>query len=376
MFPLLVCAQTVAPPSLPPLPPLVAYSPPPPPAQHLCRLLTSNLEYRGRPHSCVYTATGANLTWGNLSLASFEPFGLRLHVAPCTSEVLVYVRVPGATHFKLYRKYPMGERTMRRHPMPDITANTTDGLATLEIEMALTGQITDGNFVVSLGACVGAAPCDGLITGLRGILPRPMLQVLSGDFSRYWAAYCPEQLSPPPPPAPHSAPAFCAGLVPTYSGANAACVDALAGATLSWPEVKVGPAAHPSAFDFGMRLEVLACASTPQLFVSFKYNLSSAQQPFLAYRQYPLLPAPMRRLPVHDVTYQTPDGLAIMELLIEITGGGDALNVSVAIGAFLQRDRTTIDSQIPFFGAALPATLIHMSALLRPMCDEPPSTGS
>jgi hypothetical protein len=169
------------------------------------------------------------------------------------------------------------------------------------------------------------------------------------------------QLSPPPPPGAEDPPFFCGALATSYSGSDSTCVDTYDGANLMWPDFKVGPASHPDAFNFGVMLGVDVCRDDPQLLVSLKYHVGPTHH-YLPFHYYPLTEASNRRHPVMDITYGSPGpSQATMELLINITGSLDKLNVGVAFGAFKTNNPSCIDHCIPVIGAALPAPLIMLA---------------
>jgi len=349
-----------SPPPSPP-PPVTASPPPPPPALPLCNLLKQNVDATGMYSSCRYTSndTGANLTWPNVTIGDFN-FGMRLHVQPCDNTMTVYLKQHVSSgQFLKYRTYQFGDR-LKRHPAVDITATTDKGKsAFLEIEVALGGEPVDGNLVLSLGAFVSAGVYDGLISGYKGLLPRTMIQVLNGDFTKYLKTHCAARLPPPPPPDYRIAPFFCGVLAPAYAPGGSSCADTFSGAQLSWPSVTIGNG-HPKYMNFGFQLALDACGTgEPTIALFFKYDAESTTSRYALFHSYPLSQS-YKRHPVIDVTYSSTYGTAYLEVLVNITGDPDALlTIDLAFGAFV--NASVIDAQIPGLGADLPQNLITMN---------------
>ena len=136
------------------------------PQPTFCDLLSRSQFNSG---TCVPFSQGATLTWPSIAIGNVFNFGLRMSVRPCASpdaSVQVSLRDNVSSPIVRYqnlRRYDWG--TGRKRTPTMITGMTPDGIATIEVELSLTGELSATRLELKIGAFVNSSHYDSKIAG-------------------------------------------------------------------------------------------------------------------------------------------------------------------------------------------------------------------
>ena len=152
----------VCPTALLPAPPPPAAPPPP---VGVCSVLSSSESNGGE---CIQWSQGGTFTWPSIAIGSVFHFGLRLTVNPCASpdasvQVSLRDNASWTTPYQPLRSYDWG--TGRKRTPTMITGMTPDGIATIEVELSLTGELSATRLELKIGAFVNSSHYDSKIAG-------------------------------------------------------------------------------------------------------------------------------------------------------------------------------------------------------------------
>ena len=136
-------------------------------ATTLCDLLSPRAN-SSHGYQCIAFSEGATLTWPRIAIGGEFYFGLRVSVRPCASpDASVQVsrrdNASWTTPYQPLRSYDWG--TGRKVTPTAITGMTPDGIATIEVKLSLTGELSATRLELKIGAFVNSSHYDSKIAG-------------------------------------------------------------------------------------------------------------------------------------------------------------------------------------------------------------------